>query len=599
MTTPLTGPRRAPGGGAGPAPPGRRAPGDVRTGDRRQQRPRPRTAGRRRAALLVGLTLLAPVLAAFVLRRDAWVVTSDSVAQQSIVRTWFAAGHDVTYLPPDTWLLKVPLYVVVEALPLAPTTRLLVESAVLAAVAVVAAAWATWELAGQAGLRRSRSLLGVLLPFAWFGTLSGGTGSYLVSLPNSRNVELGLALVVVAVAGRRLAGHRTWRRPSASSIARAGGTAVVAAVLLAILWVDDPYVAYLVGIPLALAAAAWFARPPTRGGRDPRLLGISGTLLASLGLASLIRTLMPLAGIRLVVDGTAPTLDPAELIRHMTILPNAAAGQLGLAEPGGAAQVVHVLAVALLALAVVSAGAVAVRGWRGGRLAVAFLGVHWLVVAVGVVANRTIYDFHAGRYLVLALVDLAACLGIGIAMLRERLPARAPRLDAIATGLVALAVTANLVSAAADHPIRPAQIAEARQEQQAVLAVLTAEASRGATKGFGPFWTADLYTHLSGGRVQLSDVVCDRGGLRARGWLTDTARLRMPAARTVVVLPPAAAELQGCTPDGIVARLGRAAARIVTPGGTTVLVFDRDVTLSIGDSIGRSIGHSARLSIGR
>ena len=232
VTTPLTGPLRAPGGDAGPAPPGGRAPADVRTGDRRQRRPHPRTAGRRRAALLVGLTLLAPVLAAFVLRRDAWVVTSDSVAQQSIVRTWFAAGHDVTYLPPDTWLLKVPLYVVVEALPLAPMTRLLVESAVLAAVALVAAAWATWELAGQAGLRRSRSLLGVLLPFAWFGTLSGGAGSYLVSLPNSRNVELGLALVVVAVAGRRLAGHQTWRRPSASSIARAGGTAVVAAVLL-------------------------------------------------------------------------------------------------------------------------------------------------------------------------------------------------------------------------------------------------------------------------------------------------------------------------------------------------------------------------------
>ena len=556
-----------------------------------------------------------PVLAAFVLRRDAWLVTSDSVAQQSIVRTWFAAGHDVTYLPPDTWLLKVPLYMVVEALPLAPTTRLLVESAVLAAVALVAAAWATWDLAGQAGLRRSRSLLGVLLPFAWFGTLSGGAGSYLVSLPNSRNVELGLALVVVAVAGRRLAGHQTrrlagdqtcrlaghqtWRRPSASSIARAGGTAAVAAVLLAILWVDDPYVAYLVGLPLALAAAAWFARPATRGGRDPRLLGISGTLLASLGLASLIRTLMPLAGIRLVVDGTAPTLDPAELMRHMTILPSAAAGQLGLAEPGGAAQVAHVLAVALLALAVVSAGAVAVRGWRGGRLAVAFLGVHWLVVAAGVVANRTIYDFHAGRYLVLALVDLAACLGIGVAMLRERLPARAPRLDAIATGLVALAVTANLVSAAADHPTRPAQIAAARQEQQAVLAVLTAEANRGATKGFGPFWTADLYTHLSGGRVQLSDVACDQGGLRARGWLTDTARLRIPAARTVVVLPPAGAELQGCTPDGIVARLGRAAARIVTPGGTTVLVFDRDVTPLIEHSIEGAIGHSTGLSTGR
>jgi hypothetical protein len=47
---------------------------------RRPVAPRP-------ARVAVLLALVAPVCAAIVLRRGAWVLTSDSVAQQSIVRT--------------------------------------------------------------------------------------------------------------------------------------------------------------------------------------------------------------------------------------------------------------------------------------------------------------------------------------------------------------------------------------------------------------------------------------------------------------------------------------------------------------------------------
>src|SRR4051794_19895799 len=83
---------------------------------------------------LAVLALVVPVCLAIVLRRDAWGLSSDSVAQQSIVQTWFHVGHARTYLPPDTWLLKLPVYVVVEALPLAAAHRVLLESAALAAV---------------------------------------------------------------------------------------------------------------------------------------------------------------------------------------------------------------------------------------------------------------------------------------------------------------------------------------------------------------------------------------------------------------------------------------------------------------------------------
>jgi hypothetical protein len=538
----------------------------------------PRPVAPRPARVAVLLALVGPVCAGIVLRRDAWVLTSDSVAQQSIVRTWMAVGHDSTYVPPDTWLLKLPVYVVAEALPLAPAARVLVESAVLAAVTAVLAGWAVWMLAAQAGLAASRRRRDVVLPFGWVLTLGGGIGSYLVALPNSRNIELGLGLVVVAWAGRCLEGARPSWRPPRRAVARGVGVAVLLAVLLAVLWVDDPYVAGLIGWPLALAALAWFGRGADRGGRDPRLLGVAAVLLGSLALVPLLRGLLSRVGIVVVPDATAPTLDPEQLLAHLRLLRLATVTELGLLEPGAAAALGHVLAVLLVVLGVVAAAAVAVRGWRRGSFGVAFLGVDAAVVVAGVLANRTVYDAHAARYLVLAAVDVAACLALGLAMVRERRPSWARP----ATAAVAAALAVNLVSAAVDHPMRPALVQAQTRDQQEVLTSLRLAAEGAPMEVYGPFWTADLQTHLSDGQFQVVEVVCDGGRLRRRLWLTDTARERVRADRAAVIVPAAAPELAGCTPGAIASRLGGEVSSRVTSGGTTVLVFDQDLADGIG-----------------
>lgn len=570
--------------------------------------PRPPARVSRSAASAALVVLLLPVMAAIMLRRHWWMITSDSVAQQSIVRTWFALGHDQTYLPPDTWLLKFPVYGVVEALPIAPSARLIVESLALAVVTVALLAWACWSLAGQAGLADSRRPLDAVLPFAWLGTLAGGVGSYLVIMPNSRNIELGLGLVVIAVAGQWLerdprpvsvptrhdgrsgdAVHGgAWPRGAARWGVYGGG----AALLLAVVWVDDPYVEALVGLPLALAALAWFARHRDHGGRDPRLLALAAVLLASLALVPLLRGALAAFGVRIVPDATAPTFDLATVLGHVPILGPSVQAQLGLSEEGAAAAVAHVLAVVLLLAGLVAAGAVTARGWRRGRLAVTFLGVHWLVVVVGVLVNRTIYDFHAGRYLVLAFVDLAACLALAPGLLRQqaRMPPDvvmtfhrvAPTATArVTTALLVAAVAVDLVSAVHDTPPDSPQVHTEQVEQQRVLALLTTATGDAPAEAFGPFWTADLYTHLSSGRVQVSDVVCAAGRIRHRHWITDTARERPRAALALVIVPVSSPELRGCTVASISAQLGGASQQLRTAGGTTVLVFGHDVAALI------------------
>ncbi|HEX2808967.1 MAG TPA: hypothetical protein VHN80_22605 [Kineosporiaceae bacterium] len=518
-----------------------------------------RSRRRTRDAFLAGVALLVPVIAVVVVRFSRLTVSSDSVAQQSIVQTWLRVGHERTYLPPDTWLLKLPVYLLFESLPASPALRLLGESVTLTVVSFALLALGTWSLAGL--VRSERRWVDVVFPLAWVGTLGGGNGQYLAVMPNSRNIELGFSLCLLAFAGRYLSPGQAGRGRVSRRMSVPTGTA--AALLLSLLWVDDPYFAYLVGAPLAAGCLFWFVART----RDARLLRLAGVLAGSLLAIPVLRMLLSAARVQIVPDGTGVTLSPRDVVRHLPVLGPALSAQLGLADHGWGAGPAHIAALALLTAAVFAAGYLARRGWRERNLPVTFIAVHWLVVVAGVLANRTIYDYHAGRYLVLAVFDLAVSIGVAAAALRSTRP-RAARL---VTVLLAIAVAANCAAVALDRSPHPTQAAL----QQDTLAVLR---RTGAAKGFGEVWTADLYTQLSGGDLMVSDVVCQNQRVRLRDWLTDTARVRMPAQRTFLLWDPAATNLRGCTLPGIADQLGRPEQVFPSPAGGTVLVYDTDIS---------------------
>ncbi|HYJ76760.1 MAG TPA: hypothetical protein VEV65_14225, partial [Kineosporiaceae bacterium] len=171
-------------------------------------------------------------------------------------------------------------------------------------------------------------------------------------------------------------------------------------------------------------------------------------------------------------------------------------------------------------------------------------------------------------------------LALGLAMVRGRRPAWAQPLVAV----VAAGLAVNLVSAAVDDPAPPAAQQAQRRDQQEVLRLLRF-ASRGEPmEVYGPFWTADLQTHLSGGDFQVVEVVCRRGRLDRRLWLTDSARERVRADRAAVVVPAAAPELAGCSPATMLTQLGGSTPGLRTSTGTTVLVIDQDVAGLIGSA---------------
>jgi hypothetical protein len=536
-----------------------------------------RSAPLRGAALAIcAAVVLVPLALVVTLRLDRLVVTSDSVAQQSILLTWFRAGHDLAYLPPDTWLLKLPVYAVIEALPLSPSGRLRSESLTLDVIAFVLLGLGAWWLARSwRPVDGGRALLAVALPLAWVGTVGGGLGQYLAVMPNSRNIELGLSLCVVAASGLYLRGDRgsgsgsscgsglDGRRISGRRIA----TGVVLAALIGVLWVDDPYFALLVGLPLAACSLLWYRLRD----RDARLVRLAVVLVGSLAAVPVLRQALRAVGVVVVPDATGVTLSPRQILHHLPVLWPSLAAQLGLSEPGILAGLAHALALVVLVPAVVASGYLAGRGWRERRLAVTFAAVHWPVVVVGVLVNRTIYDYHAGRYLVLAVFDLAVCLSVATAsLMRLR-----PRLATVVGALVAAAVVANGAAAVLDRAPRPAQA----DLQRDTLALLR---TTGATKGFGEFWAADLYTQLSGGELMVSDVVCQDGRLHLRHWLTDSARSRVPARRTFLLWDPSAPGSRGCGAAQLVQQFGSAEDVQPAPTGGSVWVFASDVADRLG-----------------
>lgn len=555
-----------------------------RVGGTSPLRPAPRRRRRVVRALAVACLPLAALTWALLWRAGRLYVSSDSVAQQSILQTWARTGHGTTYLPPDTWLLKLPAYLLVEPLPLGPDLRLMLESLALGGAGLVLTALAAHHLGAAAG--PARRWWDAALPVAWLGLLGGGLGQYLAIMPNSRNVELGLVFVVLVVTARYLrvpgpgpgavtgvtgvtggtggtggaAGVRRWPRI---------GLGVLAVVGFAVLWVDDPYVSYLLGGALAAACTVWFVLRR----RDPRLLVVAVVTVGSLALAPALRALLVRAGIVAVGDTTGATVSPSMLVRHLGVLGPALATQVGLQDRGPTVWPAHALTVLVLLAGMVMSGYLLVVGWRTRRLALTFIGGHWVVVALGVLANRGVYDFHAGRYLVLAVYDVAVVLGVGTALLRRR----RTRLAAALTGLLVAAVAANAVSAAVDRPAPNVRVAKEN-------AILRTVQEHGLTKGYADFWIADLFQYRSGAAVTVPEVVCSGGQLWFRYWLTDTSRWRVHADRTFVLWDPVDVGLQGCTQSGIEAQLGVPTQRIPAAGGSTLLVYDRDVADRIRES---------------
>jgi hypothetical protein len=540
---------------------------------------------------------LSLVLLLIVLQHPRVVYTSDSAAQQSIVRTWLDVGHGTTFVPRDTWALKVPLYLLLENLPLAPLDRMLAAVLTLNALTFLMLAWAARRLAGIGAA--DNGAVGVrwyeiAVPVAWFAALGGGIGSNRM-LANYRNIELGLAFVMLAVIAGYLAGPRAEpdhpgpdrhhalgpdRRFERGRVRR-WAVGAASALLLGALWFDDPYVQLLVAAPLAVAALGWFLVRE----RDRRLLRVAAVIGTSFLVTVILRVIAGWFGVRLADAGHTLAIAPADLSQHLSLLPVATERLLGIDrwDRRPAELVTQVLVIAVLAAMLLASAALARHGWRQRRLVPAFLGAHWPLVIGGFLVSWHTQDARAGRYLVLAVCDVA----VATAVLLPQLRIGRPRWAGALVGLIAIGTVFSVTTgaiAAIDAAGRPS--AALPHQQAVVRAVERAVDEQGAVKGYAPFWAANITSYLVGRQTTAVEIVCRDGRLGTRQWLSDTARLTRPARRVFLIWDPQAPSLAGCPASVRDAQLGTplvtyplTPSAVPTPGAgiNGVLVYDHDI----------------------
>jgi hypothetical protein len=508
------------------------------------------------------------VAALCVLRHPRVVYTSDSTAQQSIVRTWFDVGHGTTHVPPDTWALKVPFYLVLESLPLSPPDKLLAAVLVLNVLTFVLAGLGAVLLAPRARWYE------LAVPLTWLAALGGGIGSNRM-LANYRNIELGLCLLLLGLLAAYL------RRPG-RTLPWWGWPPV--AVLLAVFWFDDPYFMVLVAIPLAALAVLWFWFRD----RDRRLPVLAGVLAASVALLPVVQWLAGLGGIAIDQAGQ---LEPDLLTvwhRDLGAMLDGAAIQFGVERWDLPAWrlAAQVLALAGLLAMLAASTALAVHGWRARSLVPFFVGLHWPIVVAGVLAQEN----HPSRYLILVVYTLTAATVTALPMLRTGPrpsspdadtggPRRSRRFGRVILGVVAVGAVVGLASGAAvavDAARRPSAALPAQR------AVVDAVRATGATKGFAPFWSANITSYLAGKDYTAYELVCDRGALKTRAWLTDTARRTRPARSSYLIWVPADMSGGRCTEAQRDAQLGPPSMLLNLTGGTQVLGYPYDITPRLG-----------------
>jgi hypothetical protein len=476
---------------------------------------------------------------------------SDYVAGIVTLQNWRLAGGHTAWLPADTFVLKVPFYLLVQSLlPNSPLALLAI------ALLINAAAFALFFLAHRILVGR-RPHLAAYTPLLLLGGL-GPTFYLTLREPNCRNIEIGVAFVCLALIVRYLAGQLTIPSGARGLAMLAGAGAA-----LGLFIYDDPLIVFVLVAPLAIVL---IARYLVLGGRQTAgVVVFLGAACAAAPLWSGVFRLLHVsaASQRMYFVG----LD--QLGGHVYL---AFAGLLRMQNAdffGQPVMDVHtfpaLINFGLLALTF----AAPVIFWLLRRPLAWW---QWLVVlqphffVATFIVSAQVYDLGAARYLVFepffAVIILWLLIeAVAIVRLRYVLQGLI-----VASCLLNLGLTAPTLLAGYQNP---------NAHDQAVVRVVR---QYGLTKGYADYWSANIHTYLSGNAIQFIAARCGPHGMYPYLFNMDDRALQAPAARTFYLVDRTTQGSEACTLDEVRRQLGASAQTVAIDSQSELLIYNGDIT---------------------
>jgi hypothetical protein len=495
---------------------------------------------------------LAGLTVGMVLAHLARAYTSDDTAPLNIVAQWLAGHHHVAYFGSDTYIIKFPLYwLVQEVLPHSRTAILLIIL-----VLNLLGFW-LFAVAARYFLRKFRawSPRMFLVSMAWLVAL-GSPFLVILMNPHARNLEIGMAFYLVMLLDRLLSreGKLEWRRMWWQV---AGGVALTVALLY-----DDPYFLITVGVPAGLALAWKLWQSP----RDRRVwLGL-GALAGSYCGFKVVTKIFEHLGVE-AHTGLAQFIGIHEL---PTMLLNLLDNTLSLFRANFfglpfyskyvIAAVFSLIVLGIIVRQLVSRG----EGGAERRNQMLVFGLIWWLTAAAYTLS-TFSDANAIRYLILLPF-------VGVLFLNLAYSKLAWKSQMLLVAVVLLSATFNGLILARDG-VRAVRHTHPNSTERAVI---DAARAAGVSKGYATYWSGNIITYLGAANPTVVAVQCTGAKTGPYYWLADSANLDVPAARTFYLLQSDPAR-EGCSLSDVEAQFGQPEQTVQIDGGDQLLIYPYDL----------------------
>lgn len=480
--------------------------------------------------------------------------TSDDTAPLVMVQQWLQGHHHVAYFGSDTYIMKFPLYWLIQIL--LPHSR----TAILLIILVVnlIGAW-LFIVATRYFLKKFKiySPTVFLISLVWLTTL-GSPFLVILMNPQTRNLEIGIAFFLIMLLDRLIFGREESLTPQ--RWAQLAATILLAGLLL----YDDPYFLLTLFVPALLMLAWNLWRQP----RDRRVWLAIVAMGGSYAVFKVLTSLFLHLGI-VANTGEAQFISVSQLLPMLVSLLDNTLSLFRANFFGLAFYSKYVLeaAVSLIVLLVITWQ---VWTYRRTQALQRFPGILVFAIAAPVVAAAFVLssysDPNATRYLILLPFLGVLFLNMAYAVLGSE----KQRIALLVVILLAILLNGFIM-------VRDGYRALRTIHPNAIdRTVIDAARAAGITKGYAQYWSANIATYLSSGNPTIISVQCSGAITEPYYWLMDSAELDQPAHSSFYLYQTDPAKT-GCSMKDLVAEFGQPGRIVQIDAQDQMLVYPYDL----------------------
>lgn len=528
---------------------------------------------KRLALTPIGLTLLLSIVVLIVSTLISYKIktyTSDDVIWQSAIALHWRPFVGNTFYGDAgvTYILKLPLYVLVHLAISSPKHALLASGLILSIINFVTIFLCSLYFLRISKIKISRA---ILLPFIWLASF-GFALSQLFLDTNMHNIEIAIIFLLITVTSKILRKELYFSKPLYNYI-----TWLVIAIGMAISVIDDKYILYFGVAPslllIALNVKKWRLTKP--------IIGASISIVLGFVLIPVFESLLTLAGIRLISGNVAGT-GPAMLVGFNDFgayLANTLHSFLIVFggdffnKPAASLLTVLNLTNAALAFATLATAISVVRHYRQAKSNELLVLSFTFLFVIAIYAFSTLSGGRSETYRYLLLLPFLA--PILLAVFFENTTYKK-----IFVGLFILAVILNVATSFLslsdktykNIPRLQTQQKEFKQDYNFTL--IHQLELNGLSKGYANYWNAGINTYLSEGNVKVLPISCYKHTTSPFTWLTTKGSFLDQSQQSFYVFNSI---YPTCSKKEVVKQFGEPVKVLHLVENTTVYVYDYDL----------------------